>query len=107
MQAFTDLVLDFVLSPVLWLSVLLGVIYAVMFTFWRGGWRYVWRDIAAGVTGFGFGQAMATFLALPSVRVGQVHLLWGSLAAVLFLALGRRIWAGRSAGRKAGARSSR
>jgi Na+/glutamate symporter len=106
-QALTDLVLDFILSPVLWLSILLGAIYAVMFTFWRGGWRYVWRDVVAGVAGFGFGQLFATLVGLPTVRVGEVHLLWGSLAAVLFLALGRRIWAGGSAASKPGARGRR
>ncbi len=107
MQALTDLVLDFVLSPVLWLSILLGMIYAVIFTFWRGGWRHVWRDIVAGVAGFGVGQLGATLTGIPTVRVGEVHLLWGSLVAVLFLALGRRIWPGRPAAGKSGVRGKR
>ena len=93
MERFTDLALDIVLSPTLWLSVLFGLIYGVLFTLWRGGgWRQALRDIVAGVFGFGAGQLLATLLPLPSPRVGDVHLLWGSVFAVLFLLLGRRLW---------------
>ena len=89
MERFADLALDIVLSPTLWLSVLFGLIYAVLFTLWRGGgWRQALRDIVAGVFGFGAGQLLATLLPLPSPRVGDAHLLWGSVFAVLFFCSG-------------------
>lgn len=93
MERYIDLALDVALSPALWLSVLLGVIYGVLFTLWRGGgWRQALRDVVAAAVGFGVGQLLATLLPLPSPRVGEVHLLWGSLFAVLFLLVGRRVW---------------
>ncbi len=93
MQRFADLALDVVLSPALWLSLLFGLIYAVLFTLWRGGgWRQGLRDLVAGVLGFGVGQIIASLLPLPTLQVGEVHLLWGSLFAVSFLLLGRRLW---------------
>lgn len=96
MEGYLDLALDIALSPALWLSVLFGVIYSVLFTLWRGGGvRQALRDLVAGVGGFGAGQVLASVLPLPSPRVGEVHLLWGSLFAVLFLLLGRRVWRAR------------
>jgi hypothetical protein len=87
------LALDVALSPALWLSALFGLIYAILFTLWRGGgWRQGLRDLVAGVLGFGLGQLIASLLPLPTLQVGEVHLLWGSLFAVLFLLLGRRVW---------------
>jgi hypothetical protein len=95
-DAYLDLALDIALSPVLWLSALFGVVYSVLFTLWRGGGvRQALRDLIAGVAGFAVGQVLASVLPLPSPRVGEVHLLWGSLFAVLFLLLGRRLWRAR------------
>lgn len=96
----SDIFLDIVLSPALWLCVLFGLTYAALFTLWRGGgFRQLLRDVVAGVLGFGLGQLIASFLHLPTVRVGEVHLLWGSLFAVLTLLAGRRYWRPRSAAR--------
>jgi hypothetical protein len=92
-EGFADVALDIVLSPALWLSVLFGLIYGALFTLWRGGGiRQGLRDIVAGLLGFGAGQIIATLLPLPSLQVGEAHLLWGSVFAVLCLLLGRRIW---------------
>lgn len=92
MQIFEDIVLDIALSPTLWLCVLFGVVYGVLFTLWRGGgWRQLARDVSVGVIGFAAGQVLASVLHLPMVRVGEVHLLWGSLASVSFLLIGRRL----------------
>jgi hypothetical protein len=100
MQALVDRLLDIVLSPALWMCVLFGVVYAVLFTIWRGGGPRQWmRDLVAGVLGFGLGQLVATILHLPTVPVGQVHLLWGSLFAVLALLVGRRYWRPRPGAR--------
>jgi hypothetical protein len=93
MQTLLDTALDIVLSPALWLCVLFGVIYSVLFTLWRGGgFRQLLRDLVAGVLGFGMGQLVASFLHLTILRVGEVHMLWGSLGAVLALLIGRRYW---------------
>ncbi len=84
--------LDFALSPTLWLCVVFGVIYGALFTLWRGGgWRQLARDAGVGVIGFVVGQLIASVLRLPTLRVGEVHLLWGSLASVFFLLIGRRL----------------
>jgi hypothetical protein len=92
-ERYLDLALDIALSPALWLSALFGLVYSVLFTLWRGGGlRQGLRDLVTGVAGFAAGQLIASLLPLPSPRVGEVHLLWGSLFAVLFLLLGRRLW---------------
>ena len=94
MQSLQDIVFDIILSPTLWLCVIFGLVYAVLFTLWRGGgWRQLALDAGAGVIGFAAGQLIASVLRLPTLRVGEVHLLWGSLASVFFLLAGRR-WRG-------------
>ena len=102
MQALLDQVLDIVLSPALWLCILFGVVYALLFTLWRGGgFRQLLRDLVAGVCGFGAGQMLAGFLHLPTLAVGEVHLIWGSLGAVIALLVGRRYWRPRAAAKPA------
>ncbi len=97
MQPLLDRVLDIALSPALWLCVVLGLVYGLLFTLWRGGgFRQLWRDLLAGVLGFGFGQLLASFLRLPTLAVGEVHLLWGSLFAVVALLARRRFWPPRT-----------
>jgi hypothetical protein len=97
MQALLDRVLDIALSPALWLCVLFGLVYSVLFTLWRGGgFRQMLRDITAGVLGFAAGQLVASYLHLPTLAVGEVHLVWGSLFAVIALLVGRRYWRPKS-----------
>jgi uncharacterized membrane protein YeaQ/YmgE (transglycosylase-associated protein family) len=106
-ERYMDLALDVALSPALWLSILLGLVYGALFTLWRGGgWRQAWRDLVAGVVGFGFGQLLAMLLPLPSPQVGEVHLLWGSIMAVVFLLLSRRFWRPRKPAPAPGAPSA-
>jgi hypothetical protein len=98
MQSLLDRLLDIALSPALWLCVLFGLVYGILFTLWRGGGlRQLLRDVVTAVLGFGLGQLLASFLHLPTLRVGEVHLLWGSLFAVLALLVGRRYWRPRPA----------
>jgi uncharacterized membrane protein YeaQ/YmgE (transglycosylase-associated protein family) len=93
MENLADAALDIVLSPALWLCILFGLIYGVLFTVWRGGgYRQLLRDIVTGVLGFGLGQVLASLLHLPTLQVGEVHLLWGSIFSVLSLLIGRRYW---------------
>lgn len=108
MHAFEDIIFDIVLSPTLWLCVVFGLVYGLLFTLWRGsGWGQLARDAAVGVIGFAAGQLLASVLRLPTVRVGEVHLLWGSLASVFFLLVGRRLLRPRAAASKTRSGSTR
>ncbi len=105
MQPLLDRVLDSALSPALWLCILFGLVYGILFTIWRGGgFRQLGRDVLIGIVGFGAGQLVASGLSLPTVPVGEVHLLWGSLFAVVALLVARRYWRTRP-GPKAAPRS--
>lgn len=91
-----DRVLDIVLSPALWLSVVLALVFGALFTFWRqGGWRQLPRDMAASLAGFGLGQLAGALLGVDWLRVGEVHLLWGTLGSAAALLLRRRLQARR------------
>jgi hypothetical protein len=91
-QSWLDRLLNLALSPALWLSVLLAVIYSTLFTIWRGGGFKQWLlDLLAGLIGFGLGQFAASLFHSTIVRVGDVHVLWGSLGAAIFLLLGRQV----------------
>jgi uncharacterized membrane protein YeaQ/YmgE (transglycosylase-associated protein family) len=87
-----DRLLNIALSPALWLSVLLAFIYSTLFTIWRGGgWRGWLLDLLAGLIGFALGQLAATLFDSTLVRVGDVHLLWATVGAVIALLLGRQV----------------
>ncbi len=91
-----DWVLDVLLSPALWLSVLLALAYSTLFTVWRwAGWRQWGRDLLAGLVGFGLGQATGTLAGSAWLRLGEIQLLWGTVAAIVALAIGRRLRARR------------
>ena len=87
----SDRLWDILLSPALWLGLLLALAYGALCTLWRGGgWRQLPRDLAAACVGFGLGQLAGSLLGINLLRVGQVHVLWGTLGAGLALFLGRR-----------------
>ena len=91
-QPWADRLLNLALSPALWLSVLLAVIYSTLFTIWRGGGFKQWLlDLLAGLIGFGLGQLAAGLFRSTLVRVGDVHVLWGSLGAAVALLVGRQL----------------
>jgi uncharacterized membrane protein YeaQ/YmgE (transglycosylase-associated protein family) len=91
-QPWEDRLLNLALSPALWLSILLAVVYSTLFTIWRGGGFKQWLfDLLAGLIGFGLGQLAGSLFRSTLVRVGDVHLLWGSLGAVIALWLGRQL----------------
>jgi hypothetical protein len=95
--AWLDTGLDVLLSPGLWLSVFLVLIYVLLLSVWRwGGWRQLGRDMLAGLLGFAVGQLIGTLAGINWLRIGQVHLLLGTVGAVIALAVGRMIR--RSAG---------
>ncbi len=86
-----DRLLDVVLSPALWLGVALAFVYGTLFTLWcGGGWRAWRRDLWVGLVGFGIGQALGMLFHSTWLRVGQIQLLWGTLAAAAALVIGRR-----------------
>lgn len=91
-----DRLLDAALSPALWLAMLLTFIYSTLFTAWRGGgWRSWPRDLLAGLIGFGIGQMAGVLFGSTWLRVGDIHLLWGTLMTVAALVLGRWLYARR------------
>ena len=88
--SWLDRLLDYAFAPAFWLAVLLAVIYSMLFTIWRGGGGRAWsRDLLAGLVGFGIGQAAGVLLGSTWLRVGEVQLLWGTLAAGAALVIGR------------------
>lgn len=90
MALWLDRALDVALSPALWLAALLAFVYSTLFTVWRGGgWRGWGCDVLAGLIGFGVGQIAGVLLDSKWLRVGDVQLLWGTLAALIALAVGR------------------
>ena len=92
-NAWLDLFLDVALAPGLWVGVLLALIYSSLFSaLWWGGWRQMGRDILVGLSGFALGQLLGILLGFRWLRVGDVQLLWGTVLAVLALALGRVLW---------------
>jgi len=92
-SGWLDIGLDVALSPGLWLSVLLALIYALLFSAWRwSGWRQLGRDVLAGLLGFAGGQLVGTLIGFNWGRIGQVQLLFGTIGAVMALAVGRMIW---------------
>lgn len=86
-----DRLQDVALSPALWLGAALALIYGALFTLWcGGGWRAGRRDLMAGLVGFGIGQALGVLFHSTWLRVGEIQLLWGTLAAAAALVIGRR-----------------
>ncbi len=91
LPTWDDRLWDLLLSPALWLSVTLALGYSLLFSLWRGGgWRQLPRDLVTGCVGFGLGQLAGYLLDINLLRVGEVHVLWGTLGAALALLLGRR-----------------
>lgn len=88
---WVDRLWDVALAPALWLSATLALIYSALFTLWRGGgWRQLPRHALVGIVGFGAGQLLGVLLASELLRVGEVHLLWGTIGAALALLVGGR-----------------
>lgn len=87
-----DALLDFVLSPALWLGVLIALIYSLLFTLLRGGgWRQIPRDLSASLAGFWAGHLVAGLVHLDLLRVGELRLLGATLGAAIALLAGRVI----------------
>lgn len=74
--------------PALLISAILATVYGLVLFVWRGhGARdlvYFWLASAAG---FAVGQAAGQMLELAPWTIGQVHVVEGTLLALLFLAL--------------------
>ncbi len=84
--------LDFVLSPMVWLSVSLALLYSALFYGWKGGGlRQLARDLLAGLVGFAIGQAIGSWRNWDLLMIGQVQLLAGTVGAILALTVGRSI----------------
>jgi hypothetical protein len=88
----SDWLLDFALSPGLWLSVLLALGFSAIVYGWRGGGgRQFGRDFLAGCLGFAAGQLLNARLHLDWARLGQIDVLTGALGSALAMFLGRLV----------------
>lgn len=74
------------LSPPLVLSMLIASIYAFLFHLvWGRSVRELVFYWLVGVVGFGLGQIVSRFWPVDILRIGQVHLLEGSIVCWVFL----------------------
>ena len=74
------------IPPAIILSAVIGGIYGALFYLWKGK---IWSDLAmfviVAILGFFVGQLTAFLLQLDVLKVGQVHLIEGTLFAWLFM----------------------
>jgi len=74
------------IPPSIVLAIVIGFIYGALFYLWKGK---TWSDLAlfivVGILGFFVGQLVAFVLGLDVLRLGQVHLIEGTLLAWLFM----------------------
>jgi len=74
------------IPPAAAMIVLLATIYGALFHLWKGKtWSDLGRSIIAAILGFTVGQILALLFHLTIMRLGQVHLIEGSLFAWLFM----------------------
>jgi uncharacterized membrane protein YfcA len=80
------------MPPYLLFSALVGAIYGTLFHLWRGtNLKDLPIYLAAGIVGFGLGQALGDFIGLDILMIGEIHILeativsWGSLFLVHWL----------------------
>jgi len=84
--------LDYLLSPALWLSLLIALIYAALYHLWQG---QTLRDLAAfvlaSIGGFAVGQAVGLLTQISWLDIGQVNLLEASLFCWMALFVAKRL----------------
>ncbi len=77
-------------SPALALGVVLSTGYAALFHFWQGGdLGALRRYLLAAWLGFAGGHALSSLAGIHWMRVGQLHVLGGTLAAVAALVIAK------------------
>jgi hypothetical protein len=74
------------IPPALVLIAVIAVIYGALFYLWKGrGWTELGLFMLAAMVGFWVGQLVALLLNLDVLKVGQIHLIEGTIFAWLFM----------------------
>jgi len=74
------------LLPAIAIMFVLSVLYGALFHLWKGdNWRDLGAYILLALLGFLVGQLIGTVLQLSVLKLGQVHLIAGSLFAWLLM----------------------
>jgi FtsH-binding integral membrane protein len=74
------------IPPALAVIAVLGVIYGALFHLWRGkSWRDLGYFILMALIGLIVGQLIGVFLELNVLKLGQVHIVEGTIFAWLFM----------------------
>ena len=77
-------------TPALILSLLLASVYAAVFHLWQGrGLRDLLFFWLASLVGFASGQVVGQMLGILPWTIGQVHVIEGTVLALLFLFIAR------------------
>ena len=80
--------MQILLSPPMVLSLIIASAYAAFFNLWQGGSvRDLLIYLAACWVGFAIGELAGDFLGLDILMIGQIHVLEGTIGALVLLAL--------------------
>ncbi|HID34323.1 MAG TPA: hypothetical protein EYP25_07105 [Anaerolineae bacterium] len=72
------------IPPAIVLCILLGVAWGALFYLWKGrSWTEMALYIVVAILGFFVGQLIAFLLQLDVMKIGQVHVIEGTLMAWL------------------------
>jgi hypothetical protein len=74
------------IPPAIIIILILAILYGTLFHLWKGK---TWRDLGAfiliALIGFIIGQLIGVFLQLDVLKLGQVHIIEGTLFAWLLM----------------------
>jgi hypothetical protein len=87
--------MQILLSPPLILSLIIASAYAAIFNLWQGGSaRDLLIYLVACWLGFAIGELAGDFLGLDVLMIGQIHVMEGTIGALLLLALAKwlKVW---------------
>jgi len=78
--------MSFLFPPALAVMLALSIIYGSLFHLWKGrNWSDLGRTLIAAFLGFSVGQLLGAILQLSILKVGQVHVIEGTIFAWLFM----------------------
>ncbi len=74
------------IPPAIVIILILSVLYGALFHLWKGKtWRDMGSLILVALTGFIIGQILGIYLQLDVLKLGQVHIIEGTLFAWLLM----------------------
>jgi len=74
------------IPPAVIIILILSILYGALFHLWKGKtWRDVGLFILVALAGFIVGQLLGVFLQLDFLKLGQVHIIEGTLFAWLLM----------------------